>query len=967
MAHQFINKAITGILITGTWGIAGAQQALFENHLELDRPQVDATAVWNTGTISVFSTDPWSTLNTLNFTNDNSGRIEGSPGFKFDYSTTTMSFPSDSFVNRGVIDAGGGFGGFFGGGFFGVGDGGVFFGGGSFVDVSSESISSSGYLKSTPDGRVTLEGTELDLSRGSIRANNEPGTAPGSGFVDHQGLEYSAAPGVSENYWGVGSSQNYVGSTAAGRPLDLALLSLPEPASPNHQVNFGNFTNDVSIQLTDILGGPDIGAFVWTNAVSATQAVVQVVFVRTNFANPEFSVEVAFADNTQNASIAGTKAAVLRWGLSGVDTITKEGFTNYVYLEDSLATLTNATLYTNAFNASLFRPNNYNLYRGGTPFIWAGGEPANSSLDDVAFEGADFAAASPVTNIYSGYSGNFATGGGGSFGGGGFGAHLQYQNPTNMAGRVEIKGEHLDMDLTRIDAAGFVQIEAEHFEARREPDISSPFLSLKLASTNGMLSLADIIADKVVVLDGTVGCYSAVWTNTTITNDTRLEPEEYRFHVLIVDAQIGAADSEDGQPVSVVDLNLTADEIEFSDVANVSDNLLIDAERFTNNGEILLTPLSELNYDGAWDDEESRYVWGVGLVDQTHFPRLKEFTNNGILSTPDGIWMGALWDVPLDMFANYGSLSSGAGLWLDAEEIFLAGALDSTVTPMNIRAGTLLVEEASLAATGNVNITAANASFAFSIIDANASFFEPSVDGAIVLDVTGDLSDDGPLSFNQWSTTDGFRIVGQRPASGDLSGTSIVSNAEAFELVQHVWAGDDLGPSEAGFSNNLALQTLTLQGGLYSTWAFSGLGENDALYVDFLEINGVDVEALADAFEFADNFRLYFHESSPIPAEELDGMFDGRLVWVPRSDEGGDGGDTGTITAAMDSAGSSVALTWTAAAGATYRIEACDDIAEPVWVTVDTVTNAQGEVASMSYSSDLGDGAIRFFRAVLVD
>src|SRR5690606_13384550 len=131
---------------------------------------------------------------------------------------------------------------------------------------------------------------------------------------------------------------------------------------------------------------------------------------------------------------------------------------------------------------------------------------------------------------------------------------------------------------------------------------------------------------------------------------------------------------------------------------------------------------------------------------------------------------------------------------------------------------------------------------------------------------------------NLWDTTDGFELL-TKPASGDFRGTRLNSSALPFSEVIHKWAGTDLGPTSQGFVNNAALGVLVLTGEPLGRFVFETIDGNNAIYTDYLEIADWAESNVQQAIEIRPGMRIYFGDSN-VPAEQLDGLFDGRLRFV---------------------------------------------------------------------------------------
>ena len=78
-------KLLTTACLSGLAVNVFAQTSpIYINHAQvLDAPQIDATAFYNDGTFNLFTTYPFSTMNTRYFTNR--GEMVGGPGFFFSF------------------------------------------------------------------------------------------------------------------------------------------------------------------------------------------------------------------------------------------------------------------------------------------------------------------------------------------------------------------------------------------------------------------------------------------------------------------------------------------------------------------------------------------------------------------------------------------------------------------------------------------------------------------------------------------------------------------------------------------------------------------------------------------------------------------------------------------------------------------------------------------------------------------
>src|SRR5690606_7170801 len=124
--------------------------------------------------------------------------------------------------------------------------------------------------------------------------------------------------------------------------------------------------------------------------------------------------------------------------------------------------------------------------------------------------------------------------------------------------------------------------------------------------------------------------------------------------------------------------------------------------------------------------------------------------------------------------------------------------------------------------------------------------------GRLVLDVTDILTDSGEQARNSWRVSNGFFMSAAHPA-GDLLGTEIVSTAGPLTIVDSSWSSEDRGPTVDGFTDNVALGRLLLRGSTGSRFQLMPGAPNSALYVDVLQIDGVQATSMG---EFTNRVRL---------------------------------------------------------------------------------------------------------------
>lgn len=821
-------------------------------------PVVDANVFLNRGLFGVASgLQPYDTQNTRHYTNFPGALIEGSGGFQFDFvDESGLRSRASSFVNQGIInfggdlfsdfvlpdgDVGGGFG------FFPVSYN------SSWIVVNASNVVNRGALTVGSDGLIRLEGNNVNLSRSGIRAGEDPFQPIRQGTA--RGLTYRNDAGVTDLYWGAG--MNNVIDPAGPGPFDLAVLTAPAPSSGFHEVlDSSTLTNLTSISATNV--------FAVTNAVSPTNWIVQAVYVNTNTPDPEFKVAVRWSTAPRINNIQGAKMPIIQFTFEDIDTVTTEPYTNYVYILDSLGAMTNAVLATNLATRADQKPTSLIVTRV-TPREWAQATTNTVPYKSDLIYNAGYLSQT-VTNVYAAYQcmiGDVTS----SFGGGGgfFSGIPELSHPTNLPGRVEIKADRLDLGLSRFRTDGLLSISAKELVGQAPYKLDSARLSADVGLTSGSLTVSNLVQPIVRRFNGVVSVWSATWTNQTTMvgpdpNDPTLQATntvDVRFHALIVDHQFITR-----QTVQTYKFAAKANHLILQDDLTVEEGFIVDAPDV--------------------DIQSTVNLQNNAITSET-FPRISHLTNSGALFTGTDIHFGAT-NRPIPSFVNQGFIS-GSTLQVDATDFVQNGSASTFVGDAVIRAKNLKVEGGGFSSLANLSIIgddvkATGSTFAagyeaLNINSGNTNYFL----GSLTLDVATRLTDGGVTASNVWTVYDGF-VMTQKPAEGDLLGTTIISKAGRFADVTHVWAGADRGPILAGFQNNAALGRLVLDGRIFSLYSFRPPSTNPAaLYVDSLEFTNAVVSDIEGSLNIDPNFRIYFAGSNVDPSL-LDGLFDGRLRWV---------------------------------------------------------------------------------------
>lgn len=841
---------LLGLLMRGL--SLGAQTVpVYENRALASTPQIDATVFLNRGTFSVTSGDsPYDTQSTLAYTNFAGAVISGSRGFRFDYvGTNGLRRPAASWMNQGTItfDAGG-FGGFL------VGGGGL---GGSpdtsWILVDATNIVNRGGLTVDANGLIRLRGSNVNLSRSGLRAGIDP-FAPLSPGIS-QGDIYRNENGITDNHWGVG--QNNTLDPGAAGPYDLAALTgNPASSAPHEVLDATGFTNYVNLPMLS----QATNVFVVTNAPTATNWVIQAVFINTNSIDPEFKIDLKFG-NVRNQSVPGARMPIVRFSFEDVDTITAEPYTNFIYVLDTMGGITNSVLQTNLATRIDQKPSNFIVTRV-TPREWASATSTNAIWSPDLFYNATYAGQT-VTNWYSGYSCDIGEGGG-YFGGFGFSRDIpEKSHPTNMPARVEIEADRVDMTLSRFRTEGLLSVKAKELIGTPYK-LDSTVVNMDVGLTSGSLNISNLIQPIVRRFNGTINLYSAIWTNQAlvpapdpatpgsfITNTI-----DIRCHALIVDHLFNTR-----VPVQTYKFQAKAPQLVLNDRVSTVEGFVVDVP----NVDLRATLDAQSN-----------------PITPASFPSVINLTNRALLRSTVATKLGGSTN-PVPYLENRGVIS-GSTVDIDAKSFLHAGEASTTVGDLTVNGGDVTLEQGRLISRAHLLVNADNLNLTASTLQAgyearnvntgNTNYFS----GQLRLNVANRLTDGGATASNAVTVYDGFHLL-RKPAEGDLLGTTITSKVSRFAESYHTWAAADLGAVPAGFANNAALGRLVLDGRQLSLHTFaSATGQPAALYVNHLVFTNYTTNVSA-ALNISPEFTLYFADSN-LPADQLDGLLDGRLKWV---------------------------------------------------------------------------------------
>jgi len=959
----------------------------------------------------------------------NQGVMAARPGFKFDLTVPGVGVrKTGTFLNDRdgsvIVNPTSGFSG------SGFGFGGI---GGPYLTIYATNIVNRGLIESDTFGIVRLNGDDVNLSRGTIRLN--PLLSASSSQILTNG--YVPENGVVDLAWGVGN----LGSDVT----DILFMNgnVTYATSPIYAL-----TNENGFTELNILSAYQPRSFVFTNKVNDTNYLIQAVFVSNVDTNVNVDVVFDRYNVLQNARDIVVNLSHQSTNIFGGSE------QRQLFIIDRLGSDTNYAVISNLLTGTTYRPANYEITRDGNRGFLYQRNRANEALRPDLFT-TFYSAQAPngliysntvVTNFYTGYNA-FVLADGGSV------PLVDDSSTTNLDGRVDINAGNLNLQNTKIRAEGVVNITAKHLVNTEGALIDSPRLFYQLGSTNGFLNIKNLAKKNVARLAGGLNLYSAIWTNTVVipTNgalaalrssaslqgaggegsiglDAACPPGhtpllsaflgepcsdggggpvdpvdpvdptdptaggttvEVLFHIFLVDSSL-----ETSTAVELNGLQTRSENTTISDTVAVKETLQMDAERLTINN--LFSIGNYYDTAGFTGVKPRLSNWSY-----TNFPNLKYLTNNGLVMVPGSISYGVDRGFPYEVvnitgtnvglghyywtkqFDNSGYVLGGIGI-AEGENYII----QKDVAHIQIDTDNAKLENGRIETGGRIRLNAKNVKMRNHQI---------VTDSSVSLSVSDNLSDAGAGSSVRVSTRYGFELL-VKPTQGDLLGTTFSSAPPSGAEAVHKWAGEDRGASKAGFVNNVAIGRLSLEGNLNTLFTFQGVGEKNALYVDYLELSPSILEDLERNLSIDSNLTIYFAGAS-VPATTLDGALDGRIRWVKEYagantsvdvllrdgrtirvnkslreslsiDSDGDGIFNGQDLFPFDGASSlrvefvrtptpKLLLSWDGAAQRVYFVEATDTLTGGTWSTLGSVTNSSDLIETLRFEDPVSASAPR--------
>jgi hypothetical protein len=790
-------------------------------------PMIDAKAfVNNSAFLNYYGlTMPFVTANTVNYTNY--GVLSAYDGFRFDtYNSTTKLYSyAGNFLNEvgAIVNCGS----TNNGPYFATNSA-SYTGGSGFIYLAGYGyFFGSGSVCMVRATNINNRGT-MAMGMDSLLSLQGQNVSLAGGLLNMEGFEtgYSYRQnGMYDGYWGLGQTPSYNPASYFGTISAY---------SPSHWVT----NRDYTALNTGLYLFP-VNAYMDLTILGPSNYLYQVVYVR--------NMEPSFPSTNINVYFPGS--SVVEWQWQSTNIITGLAATNRLLLQDRMLSITNLSLVTNGAappnldyawtyiptNYSLFQYSGYYFGAPATPGIFPGLFPSTNITSEYTAYEALFQPTTVLPNEVSG------------------------QNYTNMPGRIEITAtKQLDLRSSRIASLNFLKLAAtNNFTRDGDTRLLTAVADYNLGVTNGSLVVSNLLAPTCPRLDGYVDVFSTRFTNVDAAAITNT------YFVLMVDSHLKSS-----APSYLQNLALHATNVIISDVLNVLSNITIDAYNLliTTNGPKAQNARGELNIPSG------------NVLGSDSLPRLRSLTNYGVISVENAAFFGTA-SQPYWNFVNHGSVLT-KGFEIYATNFVNSGIIDAGPAAATLSATSAVLSNGIISAPyGDLTIRAGSLLISNQVLNGGHS---------LAIRATNSLTDGGPASGNFWTAgVLGFSLPVEPPIAS-LLGTTLTATAPAWaRQVPNQWAGRDLGPTVAGFSNNAALGRLILDGGLNSSFVFSGPAAVNALYVDYLEFrnymtNFNDVGDLLNLY-FAPGMKIYYAQlmiNGVSWAEKLNHKNDGGLNWV---------------------------------------------------------------------------------------
>jgi hypothetical protein len=943
---QYIATVFLGLgLSQAAWGGSPPLAPYVNYQVVTQAPVIDAPSFFNAGPFEInsvtsfnitnlnnifgngYSVLPFMTKDTLYFTN--TALMTGYPGFRFDTGTSTSRHSANFFLNTGTLEGIDTIGFIY---LYGVP------GGTTFVPIPTDSqpiasqllvlatnIVNTGDMSVGNAGLLHLAGMNVTNAYSSLAAGSINTSGLTFDPLDTTGLqgqeewEYAGgqfyfldSPGVYDVFWGVTNT------------LTVDVTTFDPPFVPNIVTDGRGLGIGVPIPVN---ANAAFSVSVYGYTPDGTNIYYNIVFVNTNFSDPNLSAAVGFTgagfpqvQNFDPPNDPNGIEAIVQFSEPVYDVITGQTATNGVYLIDDGAYLGNMDVAENAGEPggytpiSFGRPTAFEMTTV-TPFNWSGATPGFLSYDPTIFYQDQEFANKKVPWIVAEYGAQIGRNPAdllGSFSSLGDTNTLAFEyllynqvnllDPTNEAGRVEITGDNVDLTQARIRAEGMVILNATNLIGGGTAAVDWGQMDGTIGASNGALVVSNIFPSKFQRVRGDIYAWSASFQNLQTnlgsyanSNNPAPATNTIHYHVLVVDQNLFGT-----FPSTTRRLTLTgSNSIVLQDNLTVIDkavfntpNLIVNSSNYFSQNAQNFTPATTPGLTNLFIGPNgllsASSILDVGFnVNQGQAaPTGRKYAVNSILNFGQMVATAPL--LQSAFFENAGQIVSGNGgsMVIEASTLSLGATLSNLTNYIASQAGAL-----GLALTNSSNYLFADRSIDLSAasIEASNSVIEAGLAdaGSLTLEATKQLTDfvsgtpttnTNSVIINHWSVTGGFSLA-IKPASGDLFGTEIHTMATSNQQAIHVWAGTDMGAANAGFVNNAVIGRLVLDRlAASAVLRFSAAGVKNAMYVDYLELTNFAYTHYRSNLVIDPNFKIYFADCNADPQKLME-VYPG-LVWV---------------------------------------------------------------------------------------
>ncbi|MGO8838623.1 MAG: glycoside hydrolase family 44 protein [Limisphaerales bacterium] len=844
-------------------------------------PQINATNFYNTAiwNIDILSPTPgvFETSHTLNYTNEAS--MTCSLGWEFDYgplSNGTRGWSANFFNdNPGIITA-------VDGAVANLADETTLV---SYLLVSATNIVNKGLLNAGANGEIVLSGANVNLSHGTglqiipigaspTAVNTSTNFSPDTAIYDEYWLASGTNLTVTGSPWNGSALGNFFGYNV-GEPCGVAGNVILGPTNVNLIDSISTNLGPYGVATTNY--NPGNNTVTYSSVTIYTNVYHQAVFVYTG-TNNGITGQTRFYSNNNGANgfivTNGFDFVTVQLAAQSTNVVTAQAQTNCIYLLDEFANSTNQGLNVNeslnpaaACGSPTFRPTSFILSRTAPPEFASGFTNGKVPSKTFFYDPATYSnlVVNGACAVYSAEVDNVAA-----------------QVPpgasvTNLPGRVRIYAGNLNLNQAHIRAEGQLLIQASNLVSSANAELDCQNLSFNLGSTNGLLSVSNMVPLQVYRLQGTLTWYCTVWSNSvmvvvsnnwasnSVTGQWQLSPlTNFVYYNLSYTAVDASGLSSSIATITIQDLLLHSTNIVLADSTTLDNSFFLDGQSFTL--------LGDLTFSGNLQD----WVY-------TNAPTLRYFTNDAFLDIPDSAHFGDDGPTNYLAFVNNGDIFAGAQT---INSVYLQ--IDGVNYCFN--SGFVGIAQTALL-TGAYVISQSDQQFYANTLTITGDSYL-STDGALDFNITNSLSDNG--AANSFDCYNGFNLW-IKPQTGDLIGSTLTSYISGNSVVDHGWAGEDRGPSRTGFTNNVAIGTLVLsaenpsQGPIFH---FYGTGpSSNAMYVLSLDLSQLTTSSaqVAKMIQIDPGMKIYVSQvilgftppGNQTPEDFLAALFPGQVITIP--------------------------------------------------------------------------------------